>query len=124
MVCSGTSCSRPVTSLTTCVHSPPCVPPPTATSRFTGFVVGVEELEDLPDPEGDALVDRSEDVPALVSQGEAGDHAAGVVVEDRRAFAREVGQQEQSVRPRRNGSGLLRPASRTARRRRGPAPIR
>ena len=56
--------------------------------------LGVGQLQDLPDAQGDALIERPEQVAATVPQGQSGDDAARPVAEDRDAVAARVGEQQ------------------------------
>ena len=67
MVCSGSSCSLPVTSETIWVHRPPFVPPPSLPSGF------VHVLEDVPDAVGGRPEHGAVEVAPTVAQGQARD---------------------------------------------------
>ena len=110
---------RRVTSAYICIRSAFLTSPPATTSSSTGTPSLLEGLDDGPRPEGGGLQQRAVDVLGPGVQGQAGDHAAQMVVDQDRAVAVVPVEGDQPVR----ADGLTRqpdPSGIRAGSRRGP----
>ena len=75
-------------------------PPPDARICFTAHALLLDDRQAVAERIGDAFHDRADHVAARVLERQADERAAGVRVGVRRAFAGEVGQEEQALRRR------------------------